>query len=312
MTSEDDGGLGLLSDEVCADLVEHFGFLRRMLLDKVPRGENLVSMKSSRGRELNLEVDDYRRGPQTPKAIFKSGQYLTIVYENTSPSARSSQGESFYTPPDEILDETKLSKYSSGPCEISFLLPGAGDESVALIESAPTAPDRPVEGADQEAPSHILQTGCSTPKRFQAEPVFSTPNFSPIKRRLFEDFSAESSFSDPFKSPIRVTRKRETRFSSSSSSSHENGLPKINSTIERTFRELIPRGVTGTSSTTSSKCSKRSRINYGRDEIKALKTGLKQYGRDFRKIWLANKSVFHPKRTPVSLYDKWRHDKTLR
>ncbi len=65
-TSEDDGRLGLLPDDVRADLVDHFGFLRQMLLDDVPRGESLVGMASDEGRRLKLEAD-----VQTPKAIFK-------------------------------------------------------------------------------------------------------------------------------------------------------------------------------------------------------------------------------------------------
>lgn len=49
------------------------------------------------------------------------------------------------------------------------------------------------------------------------------------------------------------------------------------------------------------------RINYTEGEIEALFEGVEQHGLNFRSILLSD-DAFHCSRTPVKLYDKWRHD----
>ena len=49
------------------------------------------------------------------------------------------------------------------------------------------------------------------------------------------------------------------------------------------------------------------RIDYSKKEVETLYKGVSKYGLDFYTIFYAFKKKFHPCRTPVKLYDKWRH-----
>ena len=49
------------------------------------------------------------------------------------------------------------------------------------------------------------------------------------------------------------------------------------------------------------------RNDYSKKEVETLYKGVSKYGLDFYTIFYAFKKKFHPCRTPVKLYDKWRH-----
>ena len=49
------------------------------------------------------------------------------------------------------------------------------------------------------------------------------------------------------------------------------------------------------------------RNDYSKKEVETLYKGVLKYGLDFYTIFYAFKKKFHPCRTPVKLYDKWRH-----
>ncbi|XP_037084300.1 telomere repeats-binding bouquet formation protein 1-like [Pollicipes pollicipes] len=51
--------------------------------------------------------------------------------------------------------------------------------------------------------------------------------------------------------------------------------------------------------------SRRPRVEYSEQEVRNLLRGVQKYGRDFKAIRLVYE--FHPSRTPVDLYDKFRH-----
>ena len=46
---------------------------------------------------------------------------------------------------------------------------------------------------------------------------------------------------------------------------------------------------------------------YSKNEVETLYKGVSKYGPDFATIFFVYKKKFHPCRTPVKLYDKWRH-----
>ena len=54
--------------------------------------------------------------------------------------------------------------------------------------------------------------------------------------------------------------------------------------------------------------SKTQRVDYTAAEVKSIYNGVETFGEDFKTIYYAYMDVFHPKRTPIKLYDKWRHD----
>lgn len=81
----------------------------------------------------------------------------------------------------------------------------------------------------------------------------------------------------------------------------------------------LPRSDTSTSSRRTrrkqkSECSRcqspfvEKRVNYSRDEIECIYEGVRRFGPKFRIILFEYQHIFHPSRSPVKLYDKWRHD----
>ena len=93
------------------------------------------------------------------------------------------------------------------------------------------------------------------------------------------------------------------------SASHLNVHSRVKRRKERKKESLA----SGLAQPTGSSCapkkkSKEPRINYTVAEVTAIYNGVETFGQDFRTIYYAYMDVFHPKRTPIKLYDKWRHD----
>ena len=81
---------------------------------------------------------------------------------------------------------------------------------------------------------------------------------------------------------------------------------KIESEIHKTVEKKSKRKREKSCSMNGSFVEKR--FNYTENEIRCIYNGVARFGLDFRMIFLCYRNKMHPTRTPVKLYDKWRHD----
>ena len=95
------------------------------------------------------------------------------------------------------------------------------------------------------------------------------------------------------------------------SASHLNvhsGVKRRRKERKKESRSLDSGGLAGSFSSHATLKSKTQRVDYTVAEVIAIYNGVEMFGADFRTIYYAYMDVFHPKRTPIKLYDKWRHD----
>ena len=95
------------------------------------------------------------------------------------------------------------------------------------------------------------------------------------------------------------------------SASHLNvhsGVKRRRKERKKESRSLDSGGLAGSFSSHATLKSKTQRVYYTMAEVIAIYNGVEMFGADFRTIYYAYMDVFHPKRTPIKLYDKWRHD----
>ena len=95
------------------------------------------------------------------------------------------------------------------------------------------------------------------------------------------------------------------------SASHLNvhsGVKRRRKERKKESRSLDSGGLAGSFSSHATLKSKTQRVDYTVAEVTAIYNGVEMFGADFRTIYYAYMDVFHPKRTPIKLYDKWRHD----
>ena len=112
-----------------------------------------------------------------------------------------------------------------------------------------------------------------------------------------------------------TTRKSKSLVRSSSKATFLRYDDSDSTTTISDSKTLIPDDDSDTPSSSSSSDDNETQVepnnskrnDYSKKEVETLYKGVSKYGLDFYTIFYAFKKKFHPCRTPVKLYDKWRH-----
>lgn len=235
--------------------------------------KSLIDLNTPKGESILKSTCNKR-----PQIVVQSGKFVTALYVQEDHlevgQGQSDLEDSFVTcaGDDELLNDDTF---------MSFM-PDRNKENENVddnIFAEPYLPEKVTHVTKHSTP--VKEKSVKLNSSFASSITFAFPKPQPPRATSIYDF--KNSFSNDDSPPLqRPKRRLLLSFDSPSKQKKNNRLSMTNGSEKR--------------------------IEYTRKEIEMIYKGLSKYGKDFKSIWLAYKSHFHPSRTPIKLYDKWRHD----